>query len=42
MSNLADTVVGLIENLKNKHNLQVQFFCCDNAGENQAFEQTFK
>ena len=41
-SNLADTMVGLIKNLKNKHNLQVQYFCCDNAEENIAFERACK
>ena len=32
----------LIDNLKNKYNLQVQWLRCDNAGENQAFEWTCK
>ena len=41
-SNLVDTMVGLIKNLKNKHNFQVQFLHCNNTQENQAFKQTCK
>ena len=37
-SNLVDTVVGLIKNLKNKYDMQVKYLCCNNARENQAFE----
>ena len=35
-------MVVMIENLKNKYNLQVQYLCCDNAGKNQAFKRTCK
>ena len=35
-------MVGLIKNLKIKVNLQVQFLCCDNTGENVAFERVYK
>ena len=41
-SNSAETIFGLINNLKNKYNLQVQSLHCDNASENQAFEWTCK
>ena len=34
--------MGLMKNLKNKGNLQVQFLHCNNAGENQAYKQTCK
>ena len=34
--------MGLIKNLKNKHNLEVQFLHCDNAGEYIAFEEAHK
>ena len=35
-------MVGLIKNLKNKYDLQVQYLCCDNTEENLAFERTCK
>ena len=35
-------MLGLVNNLKIKFNLQVQHLCCDNAGENQAFERASK
>ena len=38
-SDLAQTMLGLVNNLKIKFNLQVQCLCCDNAGENQVFER---
>ena len=41
-SNLADTMVSLIENLKNIYNLQVQYLCCDYARENVAFKHGCK
>ena len=41
-SNLADIMIGLIKNLKNKYNLQVQYLHCNNAGENVAFEKAYK
>ena len=37
-SNLANAMVDLIKNLKDKYSLQVQYLHCNNAGENQAFE----
>ena len=39
-SNLVDTMLSLINNLKTKFNLQVQYLYCNNAGENQAFKKT--
>ena len=39
-SDLSQTILTLINNLKIKHNLLVQCICCNNAGENQAFKQT--
>ena len=39
-SDLAQTMLGLIKTYKVKFNLQVQCFCCNNAGENQSFEKT--
>ena len=41
-SDLAQTMLGLINNLKIMFNLQVQCLCCDNAGKNQAFKRTCK
>ena len=41
-SNLADIIVGLIKNLKNEYNLQVQYLCCNNTGENIAFKKACK
>ena len=35
-------MLGLVNNLKIKFNLQVQYLCCENAGENQAFKKTCK
>ena len=34
--------LGEINDLKNQYNLQVQYLCCDNAGENVAFKKAFK
>ena len=39
---LVDMMVGLIKNLKNKYNLQVEFLHFNNAWESQAFKWTFK
>ena len=39
---LADTMLGLVKNLKTKYNLQVQYLCCDNAYENVVFEEAYK
>ena len=36
-SNLGGIILGLIKDLKNKYNMQVQYLCCKNAGENVAF-----
>ena len=41
-SDLTQTMLVLINNLKIKYNLQVQRLCCHNAGENQAFERICK
>ena len=41
-SDLAQTMLGLVKNLKIKFNLQVQCLHCDNAGENQAFKRACK
>ena len=30
--NLGDIMIGLIKNLKNKYNIQIQYLCCNNAG----------
>ena len=38
-SDLVDIMIGLIKNLKKKCNLQVYYLCCNNAGENIAFEK---
>ena len=38
-SDLAQTMLGLVNNLKIKFNLKVQCLHCDNAGETQAFER---
>ena len=35
-------MIGLINNLKNKYNLQVQYLCCNNTGENVAFKKACK
>ena len=40
--NLVDVMLGLIRNLKNKYNLQVQYLHCDNAGGNVAFKKACK
>ena len=41
-SNLVDIMTGLIKNLKNKYNIQAQYLCCNNAGENVAIEKGCK
>ena len=41
-SNLAETMLGLVNNLETKFHLQLQYFHCNNAGEKQAFEKTCK
>ena len=41
-SDLAQTMLGLVNNLKIKLNLQVQCLRCNNAGKNQPFERTCK
>ena len=41
-SNIVENMVGFIKNMKNKYNLQVHYLCCDNAGENVAFEKAWK
>ena len=41
-SNLASEMLGLIKNLKNKYNMQVQYQLCNNASENVAFEESCK
>ena len=41
-SNLSDIMIGLIKNLKNKYNLQVQYLLCNNAEENIAFKTACK
>ena len=41
-SNLVDIMIGLIKILKNKFNLQVKYLCCNNVGENFAFEKAYK
>ena len=41
-SNLADIMIGLIENLKSKCNLQEWYLCCDNTEENVAFKKACK
>ena len=38
----AETILGLVKNLKIKFNLQIQYLCWNNAGENQAFKKTCK
>ena len=38
-SDQVDIMIGLIKNFKNKYNLQIQYLCCDNAGENIAFNK---
>ena len=35
-------MIGLIKNLKNIHNLQLQYLNCNNAGENVAFKKACK
>ena len=37
-----DIIIGLVKNLKNKYNLQVQYLHCNNAGENIAFVKACK
>ena len=41
-SDPVDTMVGLVKNLNNKCNLQVQYFHCNNAGEKVAFKKACK
>ena len=41
-SDLVDVMIGLIKNLKNKYNLQVEYLCCDNIGENVTFKKACK
>ena len=41
-SNLAGVMLGLIKNLKNKYNIQVQYLCCNNTSENVALEKACK
>ena len=35
-------MMGLIENLETKHNIQVQYLHCDHAGENVDFKKVCK
>ena len=35
-------MIGLIKNLKNKYNLQIQYLHCNAAGENAAFRKDCK
>ena len=42
MKEKLDVMLGFIKNLKSKYNLQVQYLCCNNAGENVAFERACK
>ena len=37
-SNLGGVMLGLIKNLKIMFNMQVQYMCCDTAGENVALK----
>ena len=39
-SDLSGVMLGLIENLKNNYDMQVQYLHCDNVGENVAFEKS--
>ena len=39
-SDLVETMLGLVNNLKMNFNLQVQYLCCDNAG--KAFKKNCK
>ena len=41
-SNLADNMKGFIKSFKNKYHLQVQYLCCNNAGETVAFKKACK
>ena len=41
-SDLAGVMLGLMKNLKNKYDMQVQYLCCDNTGENVAFKKACK
>ena len=38
-SDLADMMISLIKNLKNKYNMQVQYLCWKNAGAKVAFKK---
>ena len=35
-------MMGLVKNLKSKYNIQVQYLCYDNTGENVDFEKACK
>ena len=37
-----DVMLGLIKNLENKYNPQVQYLCYDNPGENVVFKKACK
>ena len=41
-SDLSGVLMSLVKNLNIKYNTQVQYLCCDNAGENDAFEKACK
>ena len=41
-SNLVDAMIGLIKNLKDKYNVQVQYLCYNNAGENVVLKKVCK
>ena len=41
-SELADIMLCLIKTFKNKYNMQIQYLCCDYAGENVVFEKACK
>ena len=41
-SDLKNVMMGLIKNLKTKYNIQVQYLCCDNAGEIVDFKRACK
>ena len=40
--NLKNVLMDLIKNLKSKYNIQVQYMCCDNAGEKVDFKWDWK
>ena len=41
-SELADVMIEFIQELKNKHGINVKIIRCDNSGENNAFERQCK